>query len=102
MYPIWGTVWDMSKTNATKKSAMIRARTTVRLKIQAEKVFHQLGLSSTDAINLFYAQVCLRHGMPFPVEIPNDETMKTFEKTERGEDIHNVEDADEMFKKLGI
>jgi len=92
----------MGKARITKKSAMIRARTTTRLKSEAERVFHHLGLSSTEAINLFYAQVCLRRGMPFPVEIPNDETMKTFEKTERGEDLTHTQDADELFAKLGI
>ena len=92
----------MIKARATKKSAMIRARTNPKLKTQAEKVFHQLGLSSTEAINLFYAQVCLRHGMPFAVEIPNDETMKVFEKTERGEGLHHAESVSELFEKLGI
>lgn len=81
---------------------MIRARTNPRLKAQAEKVFHQLGLSSTDAINLFYAQVCLRRGMPFAVEIPNEQTMQTFEKTERGEELIHAENADDLFEKLGI
>jgi DNA-damage-inducible protein J len=92
----------MSKSNAAKKSAMIRARTTVKLKNQAEKVFHQLGLSSTEAINMFYAQVCLRHGMPFLVEIPNEQTLKVMEKTERGMDLVHFDNATELFKKLGI
>lgn len=92
----------MSKKQTTKKTAMIRARTTAGLKTQAERVFHQLGISSTEAINLFYAQVCLRRGMPFAVDIPNDETMKVFEKTERGEELIHNEDVDEMLAKLGI
>lgn len=81
---------------------MIRARTNPRLKSQAEKVFHQLGLSSTEAINLFYAQVCLRRGMPFAVEIPNEQTMQTFAKTERGQELMHAENADDLFEKLGI
>lgn len=92
----------MSRSNTLKKTAMIRARTTSKLKTNAEKVFSQLGLSSTEAINMFYAQVCLRRGMPFLVELPNEQTLKTMEKTERGEELVHSETAAEMFKKLGI
>ncbi len=92
----------VKKVSATKKTAMIRARTTVRLKAQAERVFHQLGLSSTEAINMFYAQVSLRRGMPFLVEIPNEQTLQTMEKTERGEEVVHFENTNELFNKLGI
>lgn len=85
-----------------KKSAMIRARTTTRLKKEAEKVFDRLGLSSSEAINLFYAQVTLRKALPFLVEIPNEETLKAMDKAARGEDLVYSKNADEMFKKLGI
>ena len=93
---------NMGKTSTVKKTAMIRARTTLKLKAQAERVFHQLGLSSTEAINIFYAQVCLRRGMPFLVEIPNEQTLQTMEKTERGEEIVHFNNTSELFKKLGI
>ena len=95
----------MAKARARKKitkNAMIRARTPERLKVAAERVFARLGLSSTEAINLFYAQVCLRHGMPFPVEIPNEETLEVFKKTERAEELNHAENADELFSKLGL
>jgi DNA-damage-inducible protein J len=87
---------------ALKKSAMIRARTTVRVKKEAEKVFTQLGLTPSDAINLFYRQVTLRHGLPFAVEIPNELTLATFEKTDQGEELTHAKSAASMFKKLGI
>ena len=84
------------------KTAMIRARTDERLKKQVERIFDRLGMTSSEAINLFYRQVQLRKGLPFAVEIPNAETRKTLEKSDRGEDIHSHESADTMFRKLGI
>lgn len=84
------------------KTAMIRARTDEKLKKQVEHIFERLGMTSSEAINLFYRQVQLRKGLPFPVEIPNAQTRKTFEKSDRGEDIHTHESADVMFRKLGI
>ena len=85
-----------------RKDAMIRARTTPRLKKEAEKVLNQLGLTPSEAINLFYRQVCLRRGLPFAVEIPNDTTVATFEKTDRGEELVHARDEEELIKKLGI
>lgn len=99
----------MSKSNAAKKlsaqarkDAMIRARTTPRLKKEAERILDTLGLSPSEAINLFYKQVCLRHGLPFVVQIPNALTEETLKKSARGEDIVNAEDASDLFEKLGI
>ena len=84
------------------KTAMIRARTNERLKDRVEHIFERLGLTSSEAINLFYRQVELRRGLPFAVEIPNAETQRTFEKSDRGHDVQTYESAGDMFKKLGI
>ena len=85
-----------------RKDAMIRARTTPRLKKEAEKVLDHLGLTPSEAINLFYRQVCLRRGLPFAVEIPNETTTETFGKTDRGENLVHAKDEEDLFKKLGI
>ena len=84
------------------KTAMIRARTDERLKKQVEYIFERLGMTSSEAINLFYHQVQFCKGLPFPVKIPNAQTKKTFEKSDRGEDIHTHESVDVMFRKLEI
>lgn len=102
MYPNWGTIEIMEKARATRKTAMIRARTTAKVKNEAERVFGQLGLTPSEAINLFYRQVGLRKGLPFAVEIPNAQTLETFAKTDRNEEVTDAANADEMFKKLGI
>ena len=82
------------------KTATIRARTEPALKADAERIFRKLGMTSTEAITLFYAQVRLRKGLPFAVEIPNEETRRTFEKSDRGEGIKAFRNLDEMFKDL--
>lgn len=85
-----------------RKEAMIRARMTPRLKKEAEGVLGELGLSPSEAINLFYRQICLRHGLPFAVEIPNETTLATFKKTDEGEEVIHTENEDEFFAKLGL
>jgi len=82
------------------KTAIIRARTEPKIKAEAERVFRKLGMTSTEAITMFYAQVRLHKGIPFPVEIPNAATRRTFEKSDRGEDIKTFKNLGEMFEDL--
>lgn len=58
------------------KNAFIRARIEADLKEEAEYLLHELGLSTTDAITLFYKQVIAKKGLPFAVKIPNQVTKK--------------------------
>jgi DNA-damage-inducible protein J len=82
------------------RTATVRARVEPDLKADVEKVLDRVGLSTTEAINLFYCQIRLRRGLPFPVEVPNETTRRTFEATDRGEDLHAYETLDEMFEAL--
>ncbi|NOR11973.1 MAG: type II toxin-antitoxin system RelB/DinJ family antitoxin [Candidatus Aminicenantes bacterium] len=84
------------------KTETIRARIEPDLKNKAEKVFRKLGLSTTQAITLFYKQVELRNGLPFQIAIPNKTTRRTFDATDAGRELVVCEDVDDMFKKLGI
>ncbi len=51
---------------------MVRARVDPELKHETDKIFSELGISTTDAIRMFLAQVKLRRGLPFTVELPGD------------------------------
>ncbi len=84
------------------KTSTVRARIKPELKNKAEQVFRDLGLSTTQAITLFYRQVELQNGLPFDVVIPNETTRRTFSDTDAGRNLVVCEDAEDMFKKLGI
>jgi DNA-damage-inducible protein J len=84
------------------KSAMIRARMDPALKIEVEGILSQLGLSASEAINLFYHQVRLTKGLPFAVRIPNKATLRTFKETDAGRGMICCQDAKDLFDKLGI
>jgi len=84
------------------KVSTVRARIEPELKIEVEKLFKDLGLSTTEAINLFYRQVKMRHGLPFNVVIPNKTTEKVFKDTDAKRHLIRGEDAEDMFDKLGI
>ena len=84
------------------KTSTIRARIEPDLKGRVEHIFQQLGLTTTQAITLFYKQVALKKGLPFDVAIPSETTLKTFSDTDAGHDLIICNDTDDMFKKLGI
>ncbi|MBL4901599.1 type II toxin-antitoxin system RelB/DinJ family antitoxin [Desulfocapsa sp. AH-315-G09] len=84
------------------KSATVRARIEPKLKEEVETLFHQLGLSTTEAITLFYNQVQLRKGLPFNVVMPNKTTEKTFKETDTGKNLTHCESLGDMFDKLSI
>ncbi|HBI47138.1 MAG TPA: type II toxin-antitoxin system antitoxin, RelB/DinJ family [Smithella sp.] len=91
----------MTKTNTKIKSAMVRARIEPGLKTKAEKYFDILGLSTTQAITLFFKQVELHRGLPFEITIPNTETINAMKEIENGGG-RKFKNTDELFKHLGI
>ena len=84
------------------KSATVRARIEPALKEKAETIFERLGLSTTQAITLFYRQVEVHNGLPFDIVIPNETTWKTFEDTDADRNLIVCEDVKDMFDKLGL
>jgi DNA-damage-inducible protein J len=84
------------------KISTVRARIEPELKAEVEKLFKQLGLSTTEAINLFYRQIKMRKGLPFNVVIPNKTTEKVFKETDLKRNLIRCNGTDDMFKKLEI
>jgi DNA-damage-inducible protein J len=64
------------------KSEVIHARLDPALKANVENILCQLGLTSSDAVALFFKQVELHGGLPFELKIPryNAETRAAIEE----------------------
>lgn len=84
------------------KTAMIRARVDPVLKEEVEAILQTIGLSTTQAITLFYQQVRLNQGLPFTVRVPNAVTQQTFADTDAGENLVRCQNTDDLFDRLGI
>lgn len=84
------------------KEATVRARIDPKLKAEVEQLFQELGLSTTEAITLFYHQVKLRHGLPFDLVVPNKTTENTFKDTDAEINLVRFDNADDMFDQLDI
>lgn len=66
------------------KTATISVRVDEELKSEAEQVFDLLGLTSSQAITIFYRQVALLRGLPFAVRLPQSAKMPTHAHGVRG------------------
>ena len=55
------------------KNATINMRVDASLKADVERILHVLGISTTEAINMFLNRVRLSKGIPFPVQMSDDE-----------------------------
>ena len=64
------------------KSANLYARIEPDVKEQAESILSALGISASNAINMFYKQIILNRGLPFEVKIPTAKAVNVAELTE--------------------
>jgi DNA-damage-inducible protein J len=84
------------------KTAAITVRLDPQVKKQAQVVLDELGLTTTQAVSLFFKQISLNKGLPFAVEIPNEETIQAIEDGLKRRNIKTFEDAEAALAYLGL
>jgi DNA-damage-inducible protein J len=82
------------------KSGYINARVEPKLKKNAEAVLDKIGLSTTEAVTIFLKQVVAQKGIPFPVKIPNRETIKAMRELDGGGGTRHTGDVASLFSEL--
>lgn len=85
------------------KTDTLHIRVEPSVKQKAEKTLNDLGLSITEAINVFLNQVILHDGIPFEIRKPkfNQETIQALEDTKNNKNLSKTFDSvDEMFEEL--
>ena len=84
------------------KTAKINARMEPELKEQAERILDELGISTTDAIRLYFKQIVHRRGIPFDIRIPNPETKAAMEDARAERDLTAYSSPEDHFESAGI
>ena len=81
-----------------------KTRTNVYLdtamKKKAQKIFKQYGMGLSDAFNIFLSQSVMEQGIPFQIQIPNEETAETIQDAREGKNMTKVS-LNELKKELG-
>ena len=76
------------------------------VKEQAQRVFAQLGMDMTTAVNVFLRQVIRSNGFPFALRLdtPNEETLEAIREVQEMKDDPSIgtsyTDVDEMMREL--
>ncbi|MHB1358538.1 MAG: type II toxin-antitoxin system RelB/DinJ family antitoxin [Rhodocyclaceae bacterium] len=83
-------------------TAFVRARIDETLKQEASAVLADMGLTVSDVVRIVLTKVAKDKALPFEMRVPNKLTAETLAQSERGEDVHNAKDADDLYEQLGI
>jgi len=83
-------------------SGLVRARVDENLKNEAAAILADMGLTVSDVVRIALIKIAKEKALPFDLCTPNALTAETLAKSERGEDVHPAEDADDLFEQLGI
>lgn len=85
------------------KTDYIRARIEPSLKQEVETMFDSWGITTTQAINMFYKQVQQEHKLPFKCfKRPNKATLRAIKEAKQKKGIVKCKNAKDLFDKLGI
>ena len=82
------------------KTEYVHVRIEPEIKHDAENVLAELGLSASDAITLFFKQIALLRGLPFPVQIPNEETRRAIIDARNRENLEKFDSFDDWVKEV--
>lgn len=84
------------------KTATGRARMEPEVKDEAERILGESGLSASEAMGMFYREVILHHGLPFPMHNFNEMTRTVLKKSEQGMEVAPFDSTEALFEDLGI
>jgi len=73
---------------------MSKTQTTIRLEEsdykEAKDILKYIGMSYSQAVNMFNRMVVLERGLPFEAKIPNNETLKAMKEAIEGINLEEV------------
>ena len=81
------------------KTAIVHVRVKPELKEDVEQILATLGITTTQAITMFFEQIKMHQGIPFELKIPDDLTTKVLEAAKENENL-SATDFDEVKKIL--
>ena len=83
------------------KTAMVRARIEPKLKERAEAVLRKIGISPSEAVNVFYARIAAEKAIPFSLNIPNAVTHNAImEARHKRDTLPAYDSTEEMFADI--
>ena len=76
---------------AIAKDATVKSRINSDLKDKVDRVLNSLGMTSSEAIRLFYNQIAMRQEFPLELKVPNQETANALNASLEEKGYDNVD-----------
>jgi len=83
-----------------KKNDVINVRVSKELKKKSTKIFDNLGISTSQAIEMYLRAVVRKNGIPFKLRLPNDKLLQAMYEADNDINMTECEDNEDMWKKL--
>jgi DNA-damage-inducible protein J len=84
------------------KTEQIIVHVKPEIKADAMAIFEKIGISASEAVNLFLTHVVMAKRIPSDMYIPNEETLRAFQDSDSGRNMKKCETLDELYKDLNI
>jgi DNA-damage-inducible protein J len=84
------------------KTNYVKSRIDNDIKIQVEKILEKMGMTSSEAIRLYFHQILLNQGLPFEIKIPhipNKTTIDAIIDSENGQ-LTKVDSIEKLTEEL--
>lgn len=77
------------------KTSSLHVRMEPKIKKEVERILDSLGMTSAEAINIYFKQIILNSGIPFEIKVPqfSDEMLEAIEEA------NDIEENPEKYKK---
>lgn len=83
------------------RTAHIQIRVEPGIKSEVEKILKTIGLSTSEAFNIFMRQIIMEKGIPFKLSVPNKATMKSLNNIIAGKNLSKeYTDVEDMLSDL--
>ena len=86
----------------SNKTATVTVRLDPKVKRNAQKVLEKLGITTSQAVTMYFNQISEEQGLPFRPHIPNAETLQAMDDLEHGRNVKTFDTPEEAFADLGI
>ena len=82
------------------KTATVTVRIDPKVKKTALKVLEKLGITTSQAVTMYFNQISIEQGLPFRPHIPNAETERVMEEAHAGKNLHTAKDLEDLIAQL--
>ena len=82
-----------------KNTSIINVRIDNATKNKAVSILRSLGITTSQAISLFFKQIIYRQGIPFDIKLPNSETKDAINELEAGKGT-KFSSANDLFRDM--